>query len=83
MPVDWSRSRKLAQPFVRQKGRPSAVLAAVARRRNRRMELARPAYVAVAVRDIMGVLVLRSFWRASGGLSLGSDPLVFHIAHPI
>jgi hypothetical protein len=82
MPVDWSRSRKLAQPFVRQKGRPSAVLAAVARRRNRRMELWRPAYVAVAVRDIM-VLVLRSFWRASGGLSLGSDPRLFRNAHPI
>jgi hypothetical protein len=52
MPVDRSTSRKLGQPLVRQKGRPSA-LAAVARRRNRRMELARPAYVAVAVRDIM------------------------------
>ena len=38
------------------------------------MELARPAYVAVAVRDIM-VLFFGSFWRASGGMSLGSDPV--------
>jgi hypothetical protein len=56
MPVDWSSLRKLAQPLVRQNGRPSAEWAAVARRRNRRMELARPAYVAVAERDIICVV---------------------------
>jgi hypothetical protein len=46
-----STSRKLAQPFVRQKGWVG--WAAAARRRSRRMELARPAYVAVEVRDII------------------------------
>jgi hypothetical protein len=67
-----STSRKLAQPFVRQKG--ASVWAAAARRRSRRMELARPAYVAVAVRDIIECSFFRAFWRASGGVSLGSDP---------
>lgn len=46
-----STSRKLAQPFVRQKGRVG--WAAAARRRRRRMEVARPAYVAAAFLDIM------------------------------
>jgi hypothetical protein len=38
------------------------------------MELARPAYVVVAVRDIIGYSFFRAFWRALGGMSLGSDP---------
>jgi hypothetical protein len=50
-PAVGSTSRKLAQPFVRQKGWMGC--AEAARRRSRRMELARPAYVAAAVRDIM------------------------------
>src|SRR6188472_2621313 len=55
-----STSRKLAQPLVRQNGREGD-WAATARRRRRRMELARPAYVEVAERDIMGFLVLSFF----------------------
>ena len=55
-----STSRKLAQPLVRQNGREGD-WAATARRRRRRMELARPAYVEVAERDIMGFLVLPFF----------------------
>jgi hypothetical protein len=38
------------------------------------MELARPAYVVVAVRDIMVCSFFRAFWRATGGMGLGSDP---------
>jgi hypothetical protein len=68
-----STSRKLAHPFVRQKGREEDC-AATARRRSRRMELARPAYVEVAERDIMWCSFFRSFWRAAGGVSLGCDP---------
>jgi len=56
IPVAGSTSRRLAQPFVRQKGRPVELWAADARRRIRRIELARPAYVAAAERDIIGVL---------------------------
>lgn len=69
-----STSRKLAQPFVRQNGRPAAVLAAVARRRNRRMELARPMEFAVAVRDIMmiWISVLSGAPQAVSGL--GGNP---------
>jgi hypothetical protein len=51
-PVVGSTSRKLGQPFVPQKMRPP-VLADEVRRRIRRMELARPAKVVVADRDIM------------------------------
>jgi len=46
--------------LVRQNGREGD-WAATARRRRRRMELARPAYVEVAERDIMGFLVLSFF----------------------
>jgi hypothetical protein len=48
-PVASSTSRKLVQPFVRQYGRVEAW----ERRRIRRMELERPARVAVVVRDNM------------------------------
>jgi hypothetical protein len=58
-PVAGSSSRKLVQPLVRQYVR-DATEAALARRRSRRMVLARPAKVVVAVRDIM-VLVLVDF----------------------
>jgi hypothetical protein len=71
-PAASSTSRKLAQPFVRQNGLDGTGWAAMARRRNRRMELARPAYTAVAVRDIM--FIVSSFWRASGGMGLGATP---------
>ncbi len=67
-----STSRKLAQPFVRQKGELG--WAAAARRRSRRMDVARPAYVAVAVRDIIECSFFGTFWRATGGVGLGSDP---------
>jgi len=73
IPVAGSTSRKLGQPFVRQKGRP-VDWAVVERRRNRRMELARPAYDAVAVLDIMWCCSLFFLARAAGGLSLRSDP---------
>ena len=56
IPVAGSTSRSVAQPFVRQNGRSVAAWAAVARRRSRRMELARPAYVAAAERDIIRVV---------------------------
>ena len=52
-PVVGSTSRKLGHPLVPQKMR-ELLLAAVARRRMRRMELERPAKVVVADRDIMG-----------------------------
>jgi hypothetical protein len=52
MPDAWSTFRKLAQPFVRQNGR-ELVGWVVARRRSRRIELARPANAVVAVRDII------------------------------
>jgi hypothetical protein len=59
-PEVGSISRKLGHPLVPQKMR-EPVLAAVARRRIRRMELERPAKVVVVERDIMGlVLVLLS-----------------------
>lgn len=53
MPVEASVSRKLAQPFVLQNGRRLDADAADARRRSRRMELARPARAEVVERDIM------------------------------
>jgi hypothetical protein len=53
MPVEASTSRKLAQPFVLQNGRRLDAEAAEARRRSRRMELARPARAEVVERDIM------------------------------
>ncbi len=54
MATPWasSISRKLGQPLVRQYGRMLG-LAANVRRRIRRMELERPAALAVVVRDIM------------------------------
>jgi hypothetical protein len=55
-----STSRKLGHPFVRQKGR-KGVCAAAARRRRRRIEVARPAYVEVAERDIIGCSFFGSF----------------------
>jgi hypothetical protein len=59
-PVVGSTSRKLGQPLVPQKRREPP-LAAEVRRRMRRMELARPAKVVVAERDIMEwILVLLS-----------------------
>jgi hypothetical protein len=59
-PVFGSTSRKLGQPLVPQKRREPLVAADV-RRRMRRMELARPAKVVVAERDIMvWILVLLS-----------------------
>ena len=82
-PLAASTCRKLAHPFVRQYGRP--VLAAAceeARRRSRRMELARPAYVAVADRVIIWLFLLRAFWRATGGWGLGSDPCYIRSACP-
>jgi hypothetical protein len=82
MRVDGSSSRKLGQPLVRQKGRPSAVWAAVARRRNRRMELARPAYVAVALRDIMSV-VLRFFLARIRRCEPGQRPCVCSARTPV
>src|SRR5262245_40084135 len=70
MPVAGSSSRNVAQPLVRQNGRPAA-FAAEARRRSRRMELARPAYVAAAERDIIwfGISLLSG---TAGGSGLGS-----------
>jgi hypothetical protein len=61
-PVSGSSSRKLAQPLVPQKSRVAAV-AAVERRRMRRMAEARPVTDDVAERDIMMIL-LCAFWRA-------------------
>ena len=59
-PVVGSTSRKLGQPLVPQKRREPLVAAEV-RRRMRRMELARPAKLVVAERDIMiRILVLLS-----------------------
>ncbi len=59
IPVVGSTSRKLGQPLVLQKRRPG--FAADARRRMRRMELARPTTVEVVERDIMvWVLVVLS-----------------------
>jgi hypothetical protein len=59
-PVVGSTSRKLGQPLVPQKRREPLVAAEV-RRRMRRMELARPAKLVVAERDIMiWILVLLS-----------------------
>ena len=59
-PVLGSTSRKLGHPLVPQKMR-ELLLAAVARRRIRRMELERPAKVVVVDRDIMvWILVLLS-----------------------
>ena len=59
-PVVGSTSRKLGHPLVPQKRR-EPVLATDARRRKRRMELARPARVVVVERDIMvWILVLLS-----------------------
>jgi hypothetical protein len=59
-PVVGSTSRKLGHPLVPQKMR-ELLLAAVARRRMRRMELERPAKVVVVERDIMvWILVLLS-----------------------
>jgi hypothetical protein len=61
-PLSGSNSRKLAQPLVPQKIRVLAV-AAVWRRRMRRMAEARPVTDDVAERDIM-VILLCTFWRA-------------------
>ena len=59
-PVVGSTSRKLGQPLVPQKRR-EPLMAAEVRRRMRRMELARPAKLVVAERDIMvWILVLLS-----------------------
>jgi hypothetical protein len=69
-PVVGSTSRKLGQPLVPQKRR-EPLFAAEVRRRMRRMELARPAKVVVAERDIMVRITRVAFWRATGGLSLG------------
>jgi hypothetical protein len=72
IPLVGSTSRKLGQPFVRQNGRP-VELEAVARRRSRRMELARPTYDAVTVRDIMWFLFFVLSGAPQAVLSLRSD----------
>src|SRR6187402_3310031 len=64
-PVAGSTSRKLAQPFVRQYGRVEA-FAWMARRRSRRMELARPTVVEVAERDNMWEWVTLAFCAPHG-----------------
>ena len=78
-PVVGSTSRKLGHPLVPQKMR-ELLLATVARRRMRRMELERPARVVVVERDIMvWILVLLSgapqvvwAWAAADELLLRS-----------
>ena len=76
-----STSRKLAQPLVRQNGREGD-WAATARRRRRRMELARPAYVEVAERDIIECSFFRSFWRATSVSEPGLRPLIVFASTP-
>jgi hypothetical protein len=62
LPVSGSNSRKLGQPLVLQKSLELAV-AAVDRRRMRRIAEARPVTDDVVERDIMGFLTC-AFWRA-------------------
>jgi hypothetical protein len=62
VPVAGSTSRKVAQPLVRHSGR----FEVVARRRMRRIELARPARDAVVVRVIMGSSIPSARGRGLG-----------------
>ena len=69
-PVVGSISRKLGQPLVPQKIR-EPVFATDVRRRIRRMELARPAKVVVAERDIMVKKLVLLSGAPQDGLGLG------------